>query len=269
MQHFNFVDRNSADMHLAYIACAQHRAELADWRHRWRPMLLNGEHFPVTVVPSPFSPPDYWVLPPLDYVVSNSVKLLGTYDLVELALLRALVPVGGVVCDIGANVGAYTIPLAVHVGRNGSTIAFEPFRLVHQILVANAAVNGLANVFTHNVGLGSEPGVMSLKTPSLNSVNNIGTSRVFRQRPERAMRQEVMKYDSRKELVQVITLDSLNLSHVDLMKIDVEGALEKVLLGSEARLQLSGPERLGRLTDITNKKTMKTARFEGCFFIRK
>ena len=47
---------------------------------------------------------------------------IGTFDPVELRLYKQLVKQGGTVIDVGANVGSYAVPLAVHVGRTGLAI---------------------------------------------------------------------------------------------------------------------------------------------------
>jgi len=72
----------------------------------------------------------------------------------ELSLFGKLAKRGDTICDIGAHIGAYTVPLAAAIGAEGTVHAFEPFRLVFQLLMANVAVNGLSNVYGHQMAPG-------------------------------------------------------------------------------------------------------------------
>merc|ERR1712125_138581 len=114
-------------------------------------------------------PPFYFVLPVYDMVVSNRLRLSGSYDAQELEILMQLAQSGDAFVDIGANVGAVAVPLAAHVGREGVVHAFEPFRQVFQYLNANVATNGLANVFTYQNALSDveTPSVLSVPAPTL------------------------------------------------------------------------------------------------------
>lgn len=58
--------------------------------------------------------------------VDLSIYLLGGFEPATLRLYPALVPAGGVVFDIGANVGSHTLPLARFAGPQGRVHAFEP-----------------------------------------------------------------------------------------------------------------------------------------------
>ena len=58
---------------------------------------------------------------------------------------RKLIKAGDTVLDIGANIGAHTIPLARLVGDTGMVVAFEPTKYAFTKLLRNAALNpGLA-----------------------------------------------------------------------------------------------------------------------------
>ncbi|CAK8994979.1 unnamed protein product [Durusdinium trenchii] len=56
--------------------------------------------------------------------------------------MQVLLRPGDVAIDVGANLGCYTVALAEAVGPRGHVIAFEPFRWLHQLVVANVAING-------------------------------------------------------------------------------------------------------------------------------
>src|SRR5258708_17843096 len=44
----------------------------------------------------------------------------------ELPFVRKVVEPGDKVLDVGANFGAYALPMALRVGETGSVLAFEP-----------------------------------------------------------------------------------------------------------------------------------------------
>lgn len=240
VRRFDFNANFSEVVFRRFASCLRKRGELPDWHGQNRPALLAGEHFPVSVTPSPRGPPGFWVTPAWDYVVSNFIRREGTYEPGELQLFRALTEPGAVVCDVGAHVGAYALPLASHVGEAGEVHVFEPFRLVFQLLLANAALNGLANVHGHQVALGERPERRLVRSPALTRTSNIGATRIFGQVEPHFNSEHVLQYEG-KETVHVITLDSLELERVDFVKVDVEGALEPVLRGAAETLRRERP----------------------------
>lgn len=223
-----------------FHVCVNRRKELPDWRSLSRPTLLAGEDHPVIITPSPRSPPGYWVLPAWDYVVSNYIRREGTFEPQELQIYKSLVQEDDVVLDIGAHVGGYTIPLAGHVGRRGSVHAFEPFRLIYQLLIANAAVNGISNIYGHNLALGQHEEFREVKGPALTQASNIGATRVFDQAAPHFVREHVLQYGD-EETVRIAPLDAMSFKRVDFMKVDVEGALEMVLAGAQQTIHTHRP----------------------------
>ena len=66
-----------------------------------------------------------------DIYVGQSYEQYGEYNEPEMAALRQLYSPGDHVFDIGANIGAHTAPLVMHVGPAGKVYAIEPQRLVY------------------------------------------------------------------------------------------------------------------------------------------
>lgn len=229
------------------VNCVRHGPRLAQEAGAGRPAAFSGLHVPSLIVPTasdelPGLPPLYFVLPVWDMVVSNRVRLFGSYDHQELDVLLKLASPGDTVVDIGANVGAVTVPLAAHIGEEGTVYAFEPFRQVFQYLNANVAANGLANVHTFHCALSdaSAPSILSVPAPSLRAGQNAGMYGVFKAGSTEVNDRSSMLRE-RMEVVSVRTLDSFELPRVDLMKIDVEGHAAHVLAGSLATLRTHRP----------------------------
>ena len=240
IRRFDWTYNTSEILYRRFHACLARRKDLPDWTGSNRPPLMSGEHYPVSVVPSALAPPLYWITPVYDYVVSNFIRREGTYEPMELEVFRNLVKEGDVVCDLGSHVGSYSIPLAFHVGPTGRVYAFEPFRIVFQLLTGNVAINGLANFYSHNVALGDKPEVLRVQSPAIRRSSNIGATAVFLQAKAVYGENHVLQYEG-EENVKVETFDSFQLDELQFMKIDVEGALDKVLRGGQQTIQRFRP----------------------------
>jgi len=73
--------------------------------------------------------------------IDLAIFLQGRFEPSTAKALRRLVETGDVVLDIGANVGAHTLPLSALVGPNGHVIAFEPTQYAYAKLRANIDAN--------------------------------------------------------------------------------------------------------------------------------
>lgn len=135
---------------------------------------------------------------------------------------------GATILDIGANVGALTVPLACAVGPKGRVLAFEPQTFLHRILRANAAVNNLAAVVSPlRLAVGEAAGRIDVPIFEYASLGNFGgfdiSLRDFSRQPIRPIASEP---------VDVVAVDDLGLAACDLMKIDVEGMELEVIAGA-------------------------------------
>jgi FkbM family methyltransferase len=155
-----------------------------------------------------------------DDTIGRSPDQYGEFAKSENHLMTALVRPGDTVLDVGANVGTVTLPLARQVGPAGHVFAFEPQRLILQALCATLTLNGLTNVRAIHAAVGRESG--TLRVPALDATRP-GNYGAFAVKPGETVG----------EKVPLTTLDSLELTHCDLVKIDVEGQDYEVLLGAE------------------------------------
>jgi len=177
--------------------------------------------------------PHFFVGPALDINVANAVRQVGTFDLGQSYALQTLCRKGDIVLDIGANVGGFTVPLAERVGPDGEVHAFEPFRKVFQHLNANVALNGLDNVFAHNVALGREdlPSPVDAYSADLTTFNFPSAMRALHQEDHATAEKNNVKYAKRQEKLIVRQLDSFSFTRIRLIKIDVEFMELEVVLG--------------------------------------
>jgi FkbM family methyltransferase len=157
-----------------------------------------------------------------DIYIGRSLQLYGEYSENEIALLRQFLEEGNTVVEVGANIGAHTLPLAKIVGARGVVHAFEPQRIVFQALCANMALNSLDQVYCHQAAVGAEPGHILVPRLDYSAQNNFGGLGLG-------------QYDTG-ENVPLMTVDQLDLEACHLMKIDVEGMERSVLRGAEATI---------------------------------
>lgn len=166
--------------------------------------------------------------------VGGQLLTNGTFDDQEVELLRQIavrLPANPVILDIGANIGVHSVNLAESVSHlNGTILSFEPQRIVFQMLCANLAINSIDNVYAFNKAVGSEN--ILIKIPTIDYYQNasIGSLELTPIQKENIGQRPMLNETSEK--VECISLDSLNLPRLDLIKIDVEGMEDHVLEGA-------------------------------------
>lgn len=132
---------------------------------------------------------------------------------------------GWTVFDVGANIGLFAV---LQAGRGAVVHAFEPNDDCFRRLTKNAEENGLRESITaHKVALGRARGTAVMHVPwnATHSGSLFPSGSVPRSVP---LPVNVMSLD---DLVQ-----DLNVPHIDLLKIDVEGAEAEVLHGAAQAL---------------------------------
>jgi FkbM family methyltransferase len=138
------------------------------------------------------------------------------YNLPELDFLREHAPPGGVFVDVGANVGTYAVALAKHVGMSGRVIAIEPLPQASARLAFNAQASRLTNLTLVKAAAGDADGMLKIETDG----GNLGASHVSATGDV-----DVPSY----RLLTILNDNAI--THVDALKIDVEGYEDRVLTG--------------------------------------
>lgn len=161
-----------------------------------------------------------------DYYIGKAIQEYGQFSESELEFYKQFLNKDCLCLDIGANMGALTVPIAQ---LSGEVIAFEPQRWVYYQLCSNIVINNLHNVNCQNVAVGKEKGEVFVPFLDYDSENNFGGLQ---------LRNNNFAHNY---VVPVITVDSLNLNHCDFMKIDVEKMEYDVLLGAEATIEKFKP----------------------------
>ncbi len=169
----------------------------------------------------------------------------------EMLGLSDVVKPGSVCFDIGAAAGLYTLVLSRLTGPQGQVHSFEPVPFAHPALTRLLGGRSSENVRHHPIALGVEPGhgVMSVPVGKHGPV----TGRSF-------LDADCDGPGSNAEFrgqigvdVEVQTLDSVcaaaELTRLDFIKIDVEGAELQVLKGGQASIERFRPAVLVEIED--------------------
>jgi FkbM family methyltransferase len=169
-----------------------------------------------------------------DIYMGAAMATYGECCELELAVLLALAEYPGLVVEVGANMGIFTVPLARALREQGrQLVAFEPQPVIFQQLCANLALNGLMNVMAWPFACGEEQGAVTFPRADYLKSGNFGGISMSRSAPAAGngcVQAPCVRLD-----------DMLPSERVGLLKIDVEGFELRVLKGSRALLQRSRP----------------------------
>ena len=148
---------------------------------------------------------------------------------------------GNTVVDVGAHIGLYTLIAAKRVGPSGKVIAIEPSPENFKILKKNILLNKLSNVESLECAVYSTKEKLKLFLPELEGRTMFNTVMQDRARTSNNFLE-----------VEANTLDniieSINITEVNWIKIDIEGAELEVLKG--AANTLSSNEDLTLLIEV-------------------
>ena len=165
------------------------------------------------------------------------------FERMETAFVERLLRPGMTVIDAGAHHGLYTLLASKRVGGDGRVIAIEPSPRECERLEKHLRVNRCSNTELAPCALGEDPGdadfylvdgfqdwCNSLRPPAVDE-------------PVRTVRASVRRLDD--------VLAELDVSKVDFIKLDVEGAELSVLHGAMKLLQSeSRPAILAEVQDL-------------------
>ena len=186
-----------------------------------------------------------------DEFIALSLIAYGEFSQSELDIFSQIIFPGMTVVEVGANIGAHTVPMA-RLCAPGTLHAFEPQQLVYQLLCANLVVNDIDNVLAYSEACGAGETIGAMRRLTDSDATNPGSESV---RPlEEIETDPALK--ARSHRVRITPLDHLYLDRCDLLKIDVEGMEADVISGARETITRCRPiiytenDRLGRQAGV-------------------
>ena len=161
-------------------------------------------------------------------------RALWSYEVPKSRAMAAAVRPGSVVLDIGGNKGDFSLLAAKAAGDRGRVLCFEPEPENAEWIRRSVAKNGYASIEVVPVALSDEDGEATLHLSSFSGWHSLAPS------SSAASVGEITVPTRRLESV----LAERGVANVDVVKIDVEGAEAKVLLGAGDVLAGANPMTL-------------------------
>ncbi len=166
--------------------------------------------------------------------VGRQIWLFGSYEPDETRYFKNVIKPEDICFDVGGNIGFFSL-LMSKTAIQGSVHVFEPIPLNAAVVQTNVDLNMLQNVTVNNVAVGTEEGTANFSVSVDSAYSSMrATGRIA----------EAQSID-----VPLITLDKYiergAIPRVDIMKVDVEGAEDMVLIGATGLL--SDPARRPRM----------------------
>jgi FkbM family methyltransferase len=156
-------------------------------------------------------------------------------------LVRRLLKPGDIFVDGGANIGLFTLAAAARVGPYGRVIAFEPGNWAFDALRANVSLNRFGWVDVYKTALADAPGQAEFTSFAGDAAAWSSLAK------ERSLAVD-HHFHCDKEIVPLAPLDQFVSSalqpRLTLIKLDLEGAEHRALVGSSAILAYPGPDLL-------------------------
>ena len=172
-----------------------------------------------------------------DEFIGLSMREYGEFSEIELSLMLKFIMKDDVVFDIGANIGAFTVPFAKKVGDFGEVYSFEPQKLIYEILNENVNKNKLKNVKVFNIGVGKKEEELELNDIDYSKVGNFGGVSFKYESSSFTKNIKNKKYK-----VKVKNLDQLTeIKKCNFIKMDVELMELEILTGGKKFLKKFRP----------------------------
>jgi FkbM family methyltransferase len=174
-----------------------------------------------------------------DTVIGKHISQLGYWAKDDINLIKQLIDFlltkknTITFYDVGSNIGTHALAIGKTYGSKIKVRAFEAQRQVFNMLCGTVALNGLSNIYCHNLAVsdGSEVKI-KIPLPNYDENNNFGGLELIQ--PLRSDNQSMVKLNY--EEIWTTTLDDFN-EEVDFIKMDIEGMEDKAFRGAKLILK--------------------------------
>ena len=163
--------------------------------------------------------------------IGQEIYYHGCYEPETVAMVESALKPGSVFLDIGSHVGQYSVIAGRKVGPGGAVHAFEPDPDTFRLLSKNVA--GMTNVHANQIALCDRDGTAPFY---LADVTHIGFNSL--RKPHECATERTC-YVTAQTLDRYLTEHGI--SHVDFIKMDVEGGELNVLSGATRLFDVCKP----------------------------
>jgi len=168
-----------------------------------------------------------------DCYIRNHMFSGQVYEAHIIHMVKELIQNSNFIVDAGANIGCHTISYALY-NPNARIWSFEPQKKLFDILERNINRNNVGDRVTAcNKGLGHVN--MNVSLSSLDSVRDDSHG-------QGGWNKGGLGIGVGGEMMELVTIDSLNLPGLDFLKIDVEGAEGLVIQGAAETIKKYKPK---------------------------
>jgi FkbM family methyltransferase len=143
---------------------------------------------------------------------------------------------GVVVVDCGANIGVHTVAWAKGMAGWGQVLAIEAQERIFYALAGNITINNCFNARAFHAAVGAADGVLRVPTPDYMTPSSFGSLEMRQSATNEFIGQAIDYSEERLAPIRMMTIDSMQLARLDMIKIDVEGMEVEVLEGAKATL---------------------------------
>jgi len=172
--------------------------------------------------------------------VDFSIFLLGGFELATLRLYDSILMAGDIVLDIGANIGAHTLPFARLVGKDGRVYAFEPTQYAFEKLKRNVNANPVISSSIELVQAMLVPEDHSSIAPEIYSSWPLHSEKGLHKQHHG----KLMSTADAAALTLDEFVDRKGIERIDFIKLDVDGNEAGVLVGAANTLRRFRPRVL-------------------------
>jgi FkbM family methyltransferase len=165
--------------------------------------------------------------------IQSYMYFIGEYERNETKRFIHSIHIGDVVMDLGANIGYFSLIASKRVGLNGHIYSFEASPKIYESLYKNCSLSINKNISPLNFAVTDKEGVLKFNLP-LN--------------PQEQGSGSLSSNDMGDIEVAGINIDKFvekeKLTKLDFIKMDIEGAEVKALLGMKATISTYKPKIL-------------------------
>lgn len=188
----------------------------------------------------------------LNIWVDFNIYCLGLYEYYLANFFKKNINKDMIFLDIGSYIGQYAL-LAAHNAPQGKIFAFEPNHETAQRLKDNINRNHFSNIEVITKAVGDYDGYSKFYIPQQPFNSSIAAEHAI---------------SKNKVMVPITRLDTFyeeqNLTHVDIIKIDVEGAEDSVISGASSLIASTKPMIIIEI----GKKSASAGRSEALGFLK-